>query len=354
MRTGITPFLGFLTLFAVACSGQHGMGQEPKLQEPTAVLKGTVRGIVFLPDGKQMVTCGQDGTIKFWDTKTWKVTKVHETKVAQWSLALSPDGSTLLTQAGNGSLWAMDVKSQKISVLFDDKRNERVISATFSADSKKLFVSRDDGRLLYCPIEIDKGDITHVTNFSVRLDQYHVHIFGLAEGGKSLIIAGTQLKGTSIVTSDDQFGLWDIEGKKVKKAIQVPKDIGGPGNTMCRVIKGDKVLFLQNFCAEIGVFDLTKNQALASIKAEKGPKPRSIRDVKPSPDGKTIAVGEFVSFEGERGLVRLIDLETRQVKRRLRSSLVPSWLAYSPDGNTLACGCFSVVHIFDLTPAKEK
>src|SRR5262249_34940968 len=66
--------------------------------------QAVVRSVVFLADGRTLVTASEDSTVKLWDTATWKEQLVLPRQVGPVrSLALSPDGKILATMAaGDG------------------------------------------------------------------------------------------------------------------------------------------------------------------------------------------------------------------------------------------------------------
>src|SRR5262249_36812794 len=58
--------------------------------------------VAFSPDGKQLITVGQDGTIRFWDTGTGQEVRGFKEKSGIGNLAFSPDGRTVLFGSPDG------------------------------------------------------------------------------------------------------------------------------------------------------------------------------------------------------------------------------------------------------------
>jgi WD40 repeat protein/serine/threonine protein kinase/DNA-binding XRE family transcriptional regulator len=102
-------------------------------------------GLAISPDGKQIVTSGSTGEIKFWDlaSRTTLFTlSGHEGPV--YYVAFSPDGSRLASASGDGTARVWDLDTRK--VLHDLRgHGDEVISAAFGQDGKRLVTASFDG-----------------------------------------------------------------------------------------------------------------------------------------------------------------------------------------------------------------
>ena len=83
--------------------------------EPWIGHKGTVSSISFSPDGRQVVSCSTDSTILLWDAKTGKTIGQpwtgHEDRVNQ--VAFSPDGTKVLSCSDDHTIRLWDAKTGK-------------------------------------------------------------------------------------------------------------------------------------------------------------------------------------------------------------------------------------------------
>jgi len=89
----------------------------------------------FAPDGKTLVTCSVDDSIRFWDTTSWKeITPYLSQKASVSAVALSPDGRRLATASdGTVTLWNVATRSKVASL-----ESGGVQTLSFSPDSRTL------------------------------------------------------------------------------------------------------------------------------------------------------------------------------------------------------------------------
>jgi WD40 repeat protein len=82
--------------------------------EPLAVLKGhkaRVDDAAFTPDGRRLLTAGQDGTVRVWDSHTCQAAATFEWPVGKLTaVAVAPDGLTAAAAGQKGQIvvWDLD------------------------------------------------------------------------------------------------------------------------------------------------------------------------------------------------------------------------------------------------------
>eukprot|EP01060_Flectonema_neradi_P033178 TRINITY_DN548_c5_g1_i1.p1 TRINITY_DN548_c5_g1~~TRINITY_DN548_c5_g1_i1.p1 ORF type:complete len:338 (+),score=43.98 TRINITY_DN548_c5_g1_i1:44-1057(+) len=80
------------------------------LQVPASTIEshtGNITSLVYLKDGKYLLSASEDGMIKIWDTRTMAMKKKFDVKASVNAMALCPDQCTIISgdQMGRVSLW---------------------------------------------------------------------------------------------------------------------------------------------------------------------------------------------------------------------------------------------------------
>ncbi len=110
---------------------------------------GVVASLLFLPDGKTLISAGGDGSIRLWDPATGKERRRLEAPfgAAVISLALSPDGKRLASGGDDGTVRLWDLADGQ-SVRVVHKQHYAVTSLAFSPGGTQL-ASADGIRLRF-------------------------------------------------------------------------------------------------------------------------------------------------------------------------------------------------------------
>jgi WD40 repeat protein/tRNA A-37 threonylcarbamoyl transferase component Bud32 len=103
---------------------------------------GSVNSVVYCPDGKQIVTAGQDGTVRFWDAMTGQSSSILRGASGQIiSLAIRPDGKQLASTAVEydrpGSVMIWDVTPREESRTFSAGKG-KARGLAFSPDGDRV------------------------------------------------------------------------------------------------------------------------------------------------------------------------------------------------------------------------
>ncbi|HEY7312346.1 MAG TPA: hypothetical protein VH643_23485 [Gemmataceae bacterium] len=148
---------GCLLVFVLFLGGNHILlGAEPRtdrygdpLPEGAIARLGTVRyrwsmhsTPVFAPDGKTLISCGWDNTIRIWEATTGKLLRswpAHEQRIN--SLAVAPDGKTLATASEDRTVrWWETATGREIGRFRTNK--EKPDALAFSPDGRTLAIGR--------------------------------------------------------------------------------------------------------------------------------------------------------------------------------------------------------------------
>ncbi len=107
--------------------------------------EGEVNNGSFSPDGKMIVTAGDDNTVRLWDTQNAsqiRAPMMHDGPVT--SALFSPDGKLILSTTKTGTLYLWNSATSEL--LFPStKLASRILMSTFSPDGKKVLTCLENG-----------------------------------------------------------------------------------------------------------------------------------------------------------------------------------------------------------------
>jgi DNA-binding SARP family transcriptional activator len=102
---------------------------------------GTVTTATFSPDGAYILTGSDDGTARLWDAEGSLITVVEANDFVN-SASFSPDGQRIVTGGVNAQLW--DTAGNLVATL--GGHTKRVHSVVFSPKGKRIVTEMEDGR----------------------------------------------------------------------------------------------------------------------------------------------------------------------------------------------------------------
>jgi WD40 repeat protein len=151
----LLPTAAFAFLSAAVWSGSSRADEAPILKLDVGGHIGGITGLAFTPDGKQIVTSGEDKTIRVWDVETGRTVRVirgqegPERAGRLAALALSPDGrwlavggeldgAELSKMESSSAIRLYEFSSGRLVGLLKGHRRNGVVSLAFSPDSRLL------------------------------------------------------------------------------------------------------------------------------------------------------------------------------------------------------------------------
>jgi eukaryotic-like serine/threonine-protein kinase len=316
--------------------------------------KGDVYHAGFSPDGKTLVSCGQDGTVRFWDVATGQslrtipaqdqagevnsaefsadgrtlVTASDDGKVRLWNLGtyvleatipahkadayarFAPDGRRLISAGrrdGLVKLWDIATYEQVVSIKASAKDLENVV---FSPDGRTLATVGEDGYIkLWNSVDLSPTGSILVSGRPV---------YGLAFSADGTRIATGDVAGILRVWDRSSFALRN----EFRDAQQHTADIQSVA-----FLAGDRMIVSAGGYAILKLWDAATGKCLGSLLGHTD----KIWGVSISPDGTTLATAS------SDGSVKLWDARPPRLERTLSplSANEPASMAFTPDGETL-------------------
>src|SRR5439155_5815923 len=83
-------------------------------QPPLAGHDGSIWSVDVSPDGALAATASSDGTIRLWDTTTWRSWALRGPEGRVLQVAFTPDSKQLLSGHDGGTLLVWDVATRKV------------------------------------------------------------------------------------------------------------------------------------------------------------------------------------------------------------------------------------------------
>lgn len=272
---------------------------------------GVVKSVVLSPDGKYIVSSGEDGQIHFWNAQTGNFIKAIKTD--GWVVQFTPDGKYLVN-GGRSSNEITIWDFEKGSLLRTLKgHTDDIWAVRITKDGKTIVSGSLDGTIRIWDFE------TGVLIRTIETHQSDIRFLVLAPDGKHIVSMGGDERTRAIK-------IWDMKSGKLVRTfnenlVQV---------WSLTVTPDGKYVISGNIDHTIGVWEFKSGKLKNILTGHKKP----VLTVQVTPDGKYIISGSIDRT------IRFWDLNSGTPVRTLEGSddSIQS-IALFPDGASLVAGC---------------
>ncbi len=297
-----------ILILLCASAGSAQAQEQPEVFAQPGQTEG-VLSIAFSPDGKLLVSSGEDHSIKIWDMATGRVLRsVSGHALAVESVALSPDGKLLASGSDDHMVKLWDAASGR-ELLSLIEHTGAVSSVAFSPDGKLLASGSDDRAIKLWDVASGR-ELRTLSGHSDGVDSV-----AFSPDGK-LLASGSR---------DKTIKLWDVASGG---ALFTLSGHSGPVASVAFSPDGHLVASA-SWDHTVKLWDAASGRELRTLSGHAD----GVSSVAFSPDAKILASG------GLDGAIKLWDAASGRELRTLKgsSSAVLS-VAFSPDGRVVASG----------------
>jgi len=335
------------------------------MDQSSLTLRGhdeTVRSAAISPDGKRVVSAGDDATIRIWDAETGTQLVKRQGQEGDAScVTYSPDGRSIASGGRDGKVRIWDAATgEAIRVLSGHGGAMKVV--VFTPDGKEIVVGGDDGSIrrwdaaagLELKAVRERGaSVRSLTIGSdgrwIISDDAAVKIWDAATGTEIRTLTGV---GTASFSPDGKYiaglGRNTVKVWNASTGEEVASLGGRSGETREFTFTGDSrhVVFGGWPCA-VRVWDLATRSEVRVLLGHESP----VQTIVSARDGKRLVSGSW------DGTIKVWDLACDRERMTLRSpgSIGNVLAGVSPDGHRIAAYAFwgDAIWIYDMTSGME-
>lgn len=274
--------------------------------------RGRIHNAAFHPDGKSLLTVGEDRMFRIWDAAGGKEMGAFESGAEEpGEMMISPGGESLVVGGEGGEVAIYDLGERRPIWKLPGNRIG-VVGLGFTPDGK-ILVGQHNGPVRVC----DKGSVEST----------------IGESGNYVFRIRFSPDGRFAARSDSNKGIdyWEIASGKRHWAIQA-RDTGAVGFSS----DGNRIYYSRG--RELVAVDVRSQAAIRTIGLEDEP---VYCGIVPDPTGRFLAL-----VHRSNTLVLLHAGTLREVLRRPIPDL--SDVHFSPDGKKLAMECGTSVSMMEL------
>jgi WD40 repeat protein len=298
----------------------------PGLVRERAVLSGhtgPVTALAFTPDGRWLLSGGEDGTVRLWGLPEGRcLREIHAHPAGVTAVVTHPDGRQVVSGARDSTLREWELPELRPARTLREE-NHAALSLALSPDGRLLAAGLDNW--MVCLWDLAEG----VLRERVRGHGAAVSAVAISPDGRLLASASV----------DQTVRLWDLPDGRFRQMLL-------PGEWVTALAFGPdgRLLASAGYDRAVRLWRLPAGEAAGKLEGHAG----DVTCLAMSPDGRVLV------SSGQDRTVRLWGLPEGRCLRVLQVPTgILNCLAVSPDGRLLAsCGKDRTVRLWDLRPVR--
>jgi len=274
----------------------------------------SIREVTYSPDGRYLLTTGDNHTATLWDIETEDVVKSYEHNGSIWGSAFQPGGDLIAMAGEDGRIILWNPALDDVSYI--NVGDTFLIDLIFSADGYQILTGGVDGRITMWDVETKNLTRTFEghTSFAFRLD--------LNPDGTRFISG----------SNDNTARIWDIATGETLMILEMPEDnelSNERGVFGVRFLPDDQRVVTGDLGGYLYLWDITTGEILREYEDVRAP----VAAIDVSDDGEFL----LMSTTSGEAYINLYNVESGKVLRSYFGHTIAIYgLDFSPDGKTIA------------------
>ena len=166
--------------------------------------KGTVTNCAFDESGRRLATCGNDGSVRVFDTESAKeLAKFRVADAFIWGVAITPDGSKVYASGRDDRLTTWDVKTGEKIADWELPKGNGANWLTLSVKDQTIFIGGWAGRVAAIDSETGRERWGRDLAKGLNLKDVQISFVGLVPDGSALLVTGPSPRLLDPATGED-------------------------------------------------------------------------------------------------------------------------------------------------------